>query len=316
MDPMLSLGSRLLKRHAAYVLAAGVFVGLLLPDLASRLRPLLPVAVAIPMFLALLRIEWQDLMGHVSRPLVNTALCLWLLVVAPLLVWLVVGVLGVEAGLATALVLMAACPPIMSSPAMALLLRLDAPLVLVTMVIASLVAPFTLLAVSSTMVGLELGIQPLMLFLRLVLLIGGCLALALLVRRLMGPARLARCAEPLDAVALLSVLVFAIAVMDGVAALAAASPGHVLGFVAVAFLANLLLQASGAMLALPLGRRAALTIGFASGNRNMGLLLAVLPVDSEPDTLLFFAVAQFPIYMLPAALTPVYRRWRETPVGD
>jgi BASS family bile acid:Na+ symporter len=41
----------------------------------------------------------------------------------------------------------------------------------------------------------------------------------------------------------------------------------------------------------------------------MGLLLAVLPADSAPDALLFFALAQLPIYMLPAVLGPAYRRW-------
>ena len=41
----------------------------------------------------------------------------------------------------------------------------------------------------------------------------------------------------------------------------------------------------------------------------MGLLLAVLPADSPPDVLLFFALAQLPIYILPAMLGPAYRRW-------
>jgi BASS family bile acid:Na+ symporter len=58
-----------------------------------------------------------------------------------------------------------------------------------------------------------------------------------------------------------------------------------------------------------MGRRSALTVGFASGNRNMGLLLAVLPAESPPDVLLFFVLAQLPIYILPAVLGPAYRRW-------
>ena len=40
----------------------------------------------------------------------------------------------------------------------------------------------------------------------------------------------------------------------------------------------------------------------------MGLLLAVLPADAAPDTILYFAVGQFPIYILPAALAGFYRR--------
>jgi BASS family bile acid:Na+ symporter len=83
----------------------------------------------------------------------------------------------------------------------------------------------------------------------------------------------------------------------------------VLAFVIAAFVANIVLQMLGTGAALAMGRRAALTVGFASGNRNMGLLLAVLPQSSAPEVLLFFAVAQLPIYMLPAALGPAYRYW-------
>ena len=42
-----------------------------------------------------------------------------------------------------------ACPPIVSGPAMALLLRLDAPLMLVSVVVASLLAPFTVVLVAA-----------------------------------------------------------------------------------------------------------------------------------------------------------------------
>ena len=57
-----------------------------------------------------------------------------------------------------------------------------------------------------------------------------------------------------------------------------------------------------------LGRRAAFTVGFLAGNRNMGLLLVVLPAGPHPDIALYFALAQFPIYILPALLKPLYGR--------
>jgi BASS family bile acid:Na+ symporter len=40
----------------------------------------------------------------------------------------------------------------------------------------------------------------------------------------------------------------------------------------------------------------------------MGLLLAVLPAATHPDILLYFAIGQLPMYLLPALLTPLYRR--------
>src|SRR3546814_18528910 len=61
-----------------------------------------------------------------------------------------------------------------------------------------------------------------------------------------------------------------------------------------------------------LGRRRALTVGLISGNCNMGLLLAAFPPGTDGDVVLYFAVAQIPMYMLPALLLPLYRRL----VGD
>lgn len=298
-----------LSRHAATVLAVGVFVGLGLPELAAWMRPLLPPAVAGLLFLALLRVDWPELLRHLSRPLIGALLGVWFLLATPLLVWLGVTILDFDSGLATALILAASCPPIVSGPAMALLLRLDAPLMLVSVVSASLLAPFSVVAVSSWLIGVDLGIDPVALFLRLALLIGGCVLAALAVRRWLGGQRLVRGREYFDAVSVVLLLVFAIAIMDGVTFLVIHDPRRVLGFIFAAFAVNLLLQLLGAAVAAAMGRRAALTVGFASGNRNMGLLLAVLPAEAAPDAMLFFAVAQLPIYILPALLGPAYRRW-------
>jgi BASS family bile acid:Na+ symporter len=309
MRGVLASALQALSRHAAGVLAVGIFAGLVLPDLAGQLRPLLPSAVAGLLFLALLRIHWQELARHLSRPRTSALLCAWFLIATPVLVWLAVMSFGVDRGLATALILAAACPPIVSGPAMALLLRLDAPLMLISVVVASLLAPFTIVAVSSQLIGVDLHIDAMQLFIRLAALIGGCVLSALIVRRLLGQVRLARLQIPFDAASVVLLLIFAIAIMDGVSDLLAQDPRHVLRFIVVAFAANILLQLLGTTVTAAMGRRAALTVGFASGNRNMGLLLAVLPADSAPDALLFFALAQLPIYMLPAVLGPAYGRW-------
>ena len=52
----------------------------------------------------------------------------------------------------------------------------------------------------------------------------------------------------------------------------------------------------------------ALTAGYCSGGRHNALLLAVLPASADADIFLFIAAVQFPIYMIPTLLQPVYRR--------
>lgn len=305
---MLATALQALSRHAAGVLAVGVFAGLLLPELASIMRPWLPPAVAGLLLLGLLRVDLPALVMHLSRPIALALLCVWLLLLAPLLVAAAVALFGVAPGLGAALILAAACPPIVSGPAMALLLRLDAELMLASVVSASLLAPVTIVLVATHVVEVDLQIDTVALLARLVVLVGGCVAAALLVRRVAGRARLVRHADALDFASLVLLLVFAVAIMDGVGDLMARDPLHVAWFVIAAFAANVLLQLAGSVAAAAMGRRAALTAGFASGNRNMGVLLAVLPADSVTDVLLYFALAQIPIYVLPALLGPLYRR--------
>ena len=102
-------------------------------------------------------------------------------------------------------------------------------------------------------------------------------------------------------------LLFAVAIMDGVAARASTEPAYVAGLLVAAFAINLLLQCAGIGIALRLGVSSALTVGFASGSRAAGILLAVSPGDASSDLVLFFALYQVPMYTLPTLLRPVYR---------
>lgn len=297
-----------LGRRAPLVLALGVFLGLAAPDLARVVRPALPYTVLVLVFLPMLRVDLAGVAGHARRPVLIGAVLVWLLVASPVIAWWVAGQLGVGAGLAAALVLMAAAPPITSSPALALMLGLDAPLALVVMVAATLVVPFVLPTVALGLLDLELAVGAGEFILRLGGLIGTAVVAAVAVRRLVGVGRIVRAAERLDGIAVLLMLVFAVAIMDGVAAAIAADPWHVATLVATAFVAYAGLQVAAAMAFGVLGRWEALTVAFASGNCNMGLLLAALPATVHSDVLLYFAVGQLPIYVMPAVLAPLYRR--------
>ncbi len=108
-------------------------------------------------------------------------------------------------------------------------------------------------------------------------------------------------------------LVFAIAIMDGVTLRLMAEPLFVIALLAISCAVSAVLQAVTAVGFLWLGRRAAFTVGFLAGNRNMGLLLAVLPAGLHPDIALYFALAQFPIYMLLGLLKPLYGKLMDSP---
>ena len=297
-----------LGRHGKTVLAAGIFLGLAVPPLAQLFRPLLTPSVVLLLALTLLRMDWAALKVHLRRPLPSLLLVAWLLVASPALMALATSLAGLPAGLAGAMLLWAASPPLIAAPALATLLGLDGALALVGTVLATFAAPLTVPPLALLLAGIDLGLDLEALFTRLTLLTFGALALAFLGRRLVGAAALAAHPERIDGAIVLTLLVFAVAAMDGITAEAMAQPLRVGVFVAAAFAANLSFQALGALVFARLPRRTALALGVASGNRNLAILVGSLGAAAPPDVFLYFAVGQLPIYLLPGLLAPIYQR--------
>ena len=294
-----------LDRHATRFLAASVFLALALPDLAALLRPLLAPAVWGILVLAMLRTDWAVLRGHLARPRMIAASLVWLLLACPLALWLGLRALGAEtSGVGQALVLAAAAPSLMSTPALAMIIGLDGALALVMMLAAMFLAPFILPFITLGLLGIEIELSVWEFAGRLIFVVGSALGVAFIMRR----RRVAALVKNSNGLMVILMLVFAVAIMDGVTGRLVAEPLYVAALLAISFLFQALLQASTALGFLWLGRRPALTVGFLAGNRNMGLLLAVLPAGLHPDVALYFALAQFPIYILPVLLKPLYAR--------
>jgi len=297
-----------LGRHATRFLAGGALLGLLVPQLATLARPLLVLGLVIPLVIALVRLDWSAIAGYAQRPVLIGAIIVWMLVISPALMWLALKLFDLPPALVQALVLMTAASPIISCAALSLILGLDAALAVVVVVATTALMPFSLPAVALALLGLKIDIDLATFMLRLALIVGGAFAAAFAVRRFVSREMLAANARALDGASVAILLIFILAIMDGVTAVAVARPGYVLLVTLAAFVANLALQALGGLVALKLGLRQALTVGFMTGNCNMGLVMVALADKADFDVIVFFAMAQLPMYMLPALLTPVYRR--------
>jgi len=297
-------------RHGTMLLASGLFIGLLLQPVAHAIWPLLPALVFLLTAATMLRIDWPQVIGHARHPLRIGLLVLWALAVSPVLMAAIVQILGLPTGLARSLVLWAASPPLMSLPAIALLLGLDAALALLVMVAATFLVPLTLPPLLLGLMGLDLGIGIGPLMTRLAVVVGGAGAAAGLLRWSMGRERLRRLGTEISGINVLLLVLFAVGVMDGIAGHVLHEPLRVLGYCAAALGASLGLQAVSFLSFGWLGRSSALTMGLVGGNKNMAVVWASLSAapQSSPDLMLFFACAQLPIYLLPAALAPIYRR--------
>ena len=139
-------------------------------------------------------------------------------------------------------------------------------------------------------------------------MLAGAALFAALVRRIKGQDWVEQQKERIDGMSVIALFVFAVALMDGVAVNILNRPLLVLGLTALAFALALGLIALTYALMLRAGRSAALALGFAVGSRNMGLMLAAAGGAVPEITWLYFAVAQFPVYLLPTLLMPLARR--------
>lgn len=295
-------------RRATTLLPFSLLLGLLFQDIAAAARPLLmPLAVTLLM-LALARVDWNRLSALLRRPGLAIALSLLNLIAVPLVVWPIWQGLGLWPGLVAALCLSAMAPGIISAATTATFLRLDSSLALLISLFTNFLVPFTLPPLALWLLGLDLKIGLLDLSLRLGLIVALALVGAIIIRRFLG-AKVAEAGPALDGLSVVVLMIFAIPLMDGVVARAMAEPVKLGGFIAGAFAGMLLCNLVMAVGMLPfLDRRIALTAGYCSGGRHNALLMAVLPVTADPDIFLFIAAVQFPIYLIPTLLQPLYRR--------
>jgi BASS family bile acid:Na+ symporter len=307
MNPFVHVLRRMGGRATA-LLPLSLAIGLAFQDIAAATRVLLwPLAVALLM-LALARTDWTRVVHLLRRPGLAIVLALANLIAVPLIVWPVWQGLGLWPGLVAALCLSAMAPGIISAATTATFLRLDTSLAVLLTLFTNFLVPFTLPPLALWLLGLDLHISAVDLSLRLALIVALASLGAFAIRRILGT-RIVEAGPTLDGISIVVLMVFAIPLMDGVVAQAMAQPLKLAGFVAGAFAGMLLCNLVVAAGAFPfLERRDALTAGYCSGGRHNALLMAVLPASADADIFLFIAAVQFPIYLIPTLLQPVYRR--------
>jgi bile acid:Na+ symporter, BASS family len=295
-------------RHGTALMAAGIVTGLAVPPLAHLLGPILPGLIFFLTVATLLRIDWPQVLAHARHPGRIALAVAWFLVATPVLMLVAVRAFDLPPSLSEALVLWAASSPLVSSPAIAMLLGLDGALALVVMASSTLLMPVILPPLVLGLIGMDIGLGLVPLMLRLILFVGGAVLLAVLLRRWLGWAWLQRHVTELNGVNVLTLLVFAIAVMDGMWQRLTDDPQTVLLYAGCAMAASIGCQALSVGAFAWLDRPQSFTIGLLGGNKALALVYASMAGKASPDLGLFFACQQLPIYLLPALLAPIYRR--------
>lgn len=302
-----------LGRYGTQGFALSIFVGLALPQFSAAARPVLPVTIFCFTTIVFLRADLGIIAGLLRRPGKLLVTCLWL-VAAPVAVvggaFLLAGRDALDPGLVLGLAILAAAPPIMSSPAVAIIYGFEPSLIIAAVIVTTIASPVVAPLLVELLAGAAVPLDRWVLTLRLLLFVGGGMALATVLRLWLGMARIRAMKANLDGFGVLMYFIFAIAAMDGVTRAAFDAPARVAFFLACVFGVSVIGLAASYLLLRHLGRADRFMVGYGSGQRNMGMIVAALGAGVPPSTFLFFALAQFPIYLMPWLLRGMAERIR------
>jgi hypothetical protein len=300
-----------LGRQGTRAIAALVFIGIAVPPLDALLRPFVTAAIFVLLCIAFVRVDPAALRSYLRRPAIVLAATAWTMLAIPLLFGAICLASGLDArapDLFLALMLQAVAPPMMAAPAFAALMGLDATLVLATLVASTALTPLTAPLFAYALIGPALTLSPAVLGLKLFAILAGSALVAVVVRRLVGAAAIARRKDEIDGLNIIVVFVFVAAVMEQVAARLMGTPMATIGLAALAFAVSLAVLGLTAALFARAGRDRAFVLGLMASQRNMGLMLAATGGALPDFVWLYFALCQFPIYLFPQLLKPLARR--------
>lgn len=304
MEPLAWIG-----RQRSCAVAALVLIGILLPPVGAALKPYVTEAVIGLLCIAFLRIDVEAFRHYLRRPGIVIAGVVWTSFLIPPIFALVGWIFALEAivpALFLGLMLQAVASPMMAAPAFAALMGLDATLVLATLIVSTALVPLSAPFFVS-LAGLDLTLSPLSLGLKLFLILAGSALAGLLLRRIVGAARVAHYRDEIDGINIIFLFVFVAAVMGDVGVRFLAQPLPMLGLTLLAFTVFGLLLALTNAVFRAAGPPRAFALGMVSSQRNMGLMLAATGGALPDTTWMYFAVSQFPIYLSPFMLQPLAR---------
>ena len=296
-------------RHGRLLLVLGLVAGVTLPDLAAAMRPWLPGLVAALLFLAVLRIGPRQALGAMRDLGLSLRVILAYQIALPLAALAGFALLGLGGSLtATAIVLVLAAAPLSGSPNLTILAGFDPAPALRLVVLGTALLPLTVLPVFWALPEIEEGRAVLASVGRLlaVILVAALAATALRLTVLRAPSASAIAA--LDGLSAVTMAVVVVALMSAVGPMLLTAPATVAWWIAVAFAANIGMQAAAAAV---LRRRIApdhlVPLSIIAGNRNIALFLVSVPPDLADRLLIFIGCYQIPMYLTPLLMSRFYR---------
>jgi len=291
-------------RNASIAISFGLIFGLVLQPVAAQSKPILLPAVWCLLTFSMYRLDFSSFLNFVLNWPRLLFLVSWLLLFSPLLMWFIASSLPVKESTLIAMVMTAGSSPLIGAAAIGRLLRLNNAMILTLLVSSTILAPITLPFIALEFLNLEIGINSIDLIFRLSFLIGSAAIAAAVLRLFTHGKSLNFSDHALDGIIVLLLWLCGVPLMDGITHKLVNDPYNTIFLILLSFFVYIGLMLLGTLFSLVIWRnwRDAASLGLTSGSRNLAVIIVVLPASVDPEVVLYFALAQFPIYIMPAIL--------------
>lgn len=300
-----------LGRQGTRAIGVSIVIGIAFPWIGHWCRPFVSGAVFILLCTAFMQVDVVAARGFLRRPGLVIWATFWTSIVVPLLFGLLLSFIGLDTSepeLFIALMLQAVASPIMSAPALAMIMGLESTIVLIILISSTALVPLTAPLFTLCFVGPALSITSADLASRLFLILAGSAAAGIVIRKVAGSVAIERNNEAINGFNIVVLFFFVAAVMESVGVKILADPATTFRFMVIAFAVFFAVMALSSPVFLFAGRKRALSIGLMASQRNMALMLAATGSTLPDLAWLYFAFAQFPLFLSPQLLTPLIRR--------
>ena len=295
-------------RHGRLVLVAGLLTGILLPTVATIVKPNLPLLVAMTLFLAAMRIGPREALGKLKDLQDVVGLIGIYQIVVPLVLFFVLPFTGLSATLVTALTLMAAAPSISGTPNLTIMMGRDPAPALRMLIAGTAVVPFTSFIVFLFVPAFGSSYSVAVAAIKLLLLIGVATACAFTLRIFLFREATQTFRNGVDGLSSLAMAGIVIGLMTAVGPTLRTDPLQVAIVLLLAFFASYGLQiATYFLLSNSDSDSKRIAYSISSGCRNNALFIAALPAAVTDPLLLYIGCYQIPMYLTPLLLKRFYR---------
>ncbi|MGB5708556.1 MAG: hypothetical protein WBM41_17225 [Arenicellales bacterium] len=282
------------------LLVLAIVIGLVLPDVARFLRPLLYPSLFAIMLFTLIQIDISQIVKTFGRDTLRIVLlCGIQMVVLPVLLGLIFRSVSPDPMYAVPVILVTAAGGMFGTPSIAVLLGLPGRFTLFGVLVSTALLPFSLPLVWIAYSGEPLQMDVAVYGYRLILYIGVPALLAWIYRRLIRAGFNLPAAESMKVGAVTGLVIFAIAIMDGVTDRFLIDPALVIGLTLLAFVLHFGLFGLTWLLSRSFGRGVWMEAALLSAFRNIGLIIAISGPYLPQDFFLFAGVWQIPMYLSP-----------------